>query len=857
MANLNQNANNLRDTFADTRDILVEVQKALGKNRDTVKESASEYRKLESIAQKLLLDQENLVQLTDKQIQQERDKAQAAAQEIKRQAERLMAEKGIVQVTSQVLTFRRDLTEEQKELLAAAKDGFAVENEMLEAIEKELEIRSEVNRLLGVTGNILKGVNELLGPFAKAFNLDAVSARMTEVADELARSEEGGTRLQVAFAGVLEAGKQLGETLTDPAVVIGYIVRTFKDFEKSNKEVRQLTGQTAANYSSFNTSATSAVDQVKTIASLSKEIGINVNAAFSPDTVLAATELTELMGISAKSTANLAMNAEAFGKDLGNVDELAENTVKSFALQGKGALNMQQVLENAGGASQSLQLSFKGNNEELLKASANAAALGLTLQEVEKIADSLLNFETSIAAELEAELLTGKEINLDKARQAALNNDMATLTEEIANNQEILSAFSSGNRIQQEAIANSLGMSKDEVAKMIVLQKISSGLTAEQAAKAADISVEEAKRLSATDSINKSLEKMAAAFAPILDFVSKLVSSKAGMLAVQAIVLTLVGSKVIGGVGKLAKDVGSLAKGFRGISSAASAAGGAGGAGGAGARAGIGGFLKGLGDGLASIGKKAGQVIAGGLALAVVGVALGGAFALSLMMIQDVDSEKIIVFTGALVALGLTLALLGNIGANIILGALAMGILGAALIPAAFAFSLLENVPIENMIAFSIALPLLALAAAGLGFLAPFILAGSAALAALGLALIPMALGFSMLGEVNTEGVLNSLIQFASMAPALALVAASLFGIAGGLAAVSLAGFAALPVIGALTGLGLVAGAISPGGGSDEVVQELKEVKEILAQILNKDSNISIDSTRLGTAMSISSAKLQ
>ena len=47
MSELNKNADNLRSTFADTRDILVEVQKALGKNRAAVKEAEGEYRKLE------------------------------------------------------------------------------------------------------------------------------------------------------------------------------------------------------------------------------------------------------------------------------------------------------------------------------------------------------------------------------------------------------------------------------------------------------------------------------------------------------------------------------------------------------------------------------------------------------------------------------------------------------------------------------------------------------------------------------------------------------------------------------------------------------------------------------------------
>ena len=38
----------------------------------------------------------------------------------------------------------------------------------------------------------------------------------------------------------------------------------------------------------------------------------------------------------------------------------------------------------------------------------------------------------SIENELQAELLLGKDINLEKARQAALNNDLATVAKEIA-----------------------------------------------------------------------------------------------------------------------------------------------------------------------------------------------------------------------------------------------------------------------------------------------------------------------------------------------------------------------------------------------------------------------------------------
>ena len=49
----------------------------------------------------------------------------------------------------------------------------------------------------------------------------------------------------------------------------------------------------------------SSIDAAKTIGSLSKEIGINVNAAFSGETITAAAELTNLLGVSDKSAANL------------------------------------------------------------------------------------------------------------------------------------------------------------------------------------------------------------------------------------------------------------------------------------------------------------------------------------------------------------------------------------------------------------------------------------------------------------------------------------------------------------------------------------------------------------------------
>jgi hypothetical protein len=100
-----------------------------------------------------------------------------------------------------------------------------------------------------------------------------------------------------------------------------------------------------------------------------------------------------------------------------------------------------------------------------------AQKLGLTLDQVDNIAGKLLDFQSSIEAEMEAELLTGQQINLEKARQFALDNDLAGLAKEIGNNQAVLQAFSTGNRIAQEATAKAMGMSREEMSKMIASTK--------------------------------------------------------------------------------------------------------------------------------------------------------------------------------------------------------------------------------------------------------------------------------------------------------------------------------------------------------------------------------------------------
>jgi len=417
--------------------------------------------------------------------------------------------------------------EYNKELIDTVKnsDEFAGK---FTRINKSLQEKSdkiiEINKKLEDSNLTEDEKNNLLEKREKlSVKLNKTIAKRAEFEEEATEKALGGlNKLKSAFKGITELGKGFAKSISDPAVIMGAITKSFLEFNKANRQARQITGQTATNFSSFNDSLVSSTDQVKTIVSLSKQLGINVNAAFSKDTILAATELTELLGLSAEDTAKLALRTEAFGQDLGKVDDNTASIVSNFNKNNRSAVNFQDVLKDSASASGQLAATIGKTPGALENAAAASRKLGLSLAEVEDIADNLLDFQTSIEAEIEAELLTGKQINLERARSAALMNDMETLSKEIGSNEAVINAFSTGNRIEQQAIAKAMGVTTEQMSKMYFTQLKNKDLTDEQIAQAMNISLEEAKRLGVQEQLSKSVEKITATFAPLLEIVASL-----------------------------------------------------------------------------------------------------------------------------------------------------------------------------------------------------------------------------------------------------------------------------------------------------------------------------------------------
>ncbi len=126
-----------------------------------------------------------------------------------------------------------------------------------------------------------------------------------------------------------------------------------------------------------------------------------------------------------------------------------------------------QVLEDMATNAETLAKFSDGTATGMARAAIQAQKLGLNLAKAGQIADSLLSLESSIASEFEASVLIGRELNFDRARNLALNNDIEGAMKEIVDQLGSEEEFLRLNAIQRQALADSIGVGVEDLAEMM------------------------------------------------------------------------------------------------------------------------------------------------------------------------------------------------------------------------------------------------------------------------------------------------------------------------------------------------------------------------------------------------------
>jgi len=208
---------------------------------------------------------------------------------------------------------------------------------------------------------------------------------------------------------------------------------------------------------------------MKAQAELTEQLGFAVN--FGAQEAETFARLTELVGLTSQEAGNLAKFSAVAGME--TKDYVASIRQSAFYAQQttKTHFSDKQILQEISKLSAGVLIKFQKNPGAIAQAVVEAKKLGSSLEQIDKIGESLLNFEQSIESELEAELITGKKINVEKARYAALTGDQLTLTREIADQVGTLADFQNMNVLAQGSLAKAFGLSRDEMSEMLLKQE--------------------------------------------------------------------------------------------------------------------------------------------------------------------------------------------------------------------------------------------------------------------------------------------------------------------------------------------------------------------------------------------------
>ena len=356
-------------------------------------------------------------------------------------------------------------------------------NNQDETLQKQLIKIAKFDKLIGGIGGVLKSLSKIpiVGQFIKA---EEILAKMKKTA------EDGGSKMKVFATGATALFTGIGTTL------LGLIIPAFFKLIEAVIQFDQKAFDIAKNLGT-------SVDEGKRLQASFQQIAISSgNAALmSKDVAKSFTEISNTLGFLVPSSGAFAESAALIQKRIGASGEDMAVLARQSALNGqtleqtyttlsasrviegvrnKLALTNKQILDGIAKTSAAIVINFKGSTEALANAVIRATKLGTTLNDINKQGESLLDFESSIQKEFEAQILTGRDINLTKARELALLGDTQGLREELNRQQVTYDSFTKQNVIQRKAEADAIGLSVEELSKKLLAQKQANALGAEE-----------------------------------------------------------------------------------------------------------------------------------------------------------------------------------------------------------------------------------------------------------------------------------------------------------------------------------------------------------------------------------------
>lgn len=473
----------LKNTFGNIASTLKNIVNDINGSVKTSTLLTRNFNKLEDLANKIQRHREEENVLTVKELKELEKKVKKEKEVLETNYKQAQAEAKILETKIKNGKASAKETEEYKkissytdEISQALADKVSYLNQIVPLTEKERKEEERIQKSLGLTGSIMGGIT-------KVFEKIGIQSKYFEDINKDLRSaakEAGSSKWSVLGAGLGSIGKGLMNSLKDPLVQITLLYKVAKSLFDIGMAYSKAIADTGKNYAVSAQGAKAMVDYTRDIAANAHALAVNnhsaleannqlneslgTSAIMSAELIEGQVELTDVLGLQADEAAKISEYAMLQGQS-------QEEVLKDITGQNKGLLNNKKIIQEVAKTSGQLAAFYQNSPKLIAQAVVQSQKLGLSLEQTKNISDQLLDIESSLNNEYEAEALIGKDLNLNQARYLAMQGDTAGAAAEVLKNVKGSAEFTQMNRIQQDALAKSLGMTSDELATSLVKQE--------------------------------------------------------------------------------------------------------------------------------------------------------------------------------------------------------------------------------------------------------------------------------------------------------------------------------------------------------------------------------------------------
>lgn len=375
------------------------------------------------------------------------------------------------------------------ELLRQKQESLDYNEQIIDQLNEQLKLTEDIENLSSPYEKMAKDIKSIPGigrSLAGPFESMAKGAKNTATSLVMSgkKAKGLGAGMKVAGGAFKGLAKGIAGSAGGPFLILTKLAQVFVNaLLGANAQAVELSRNLGLNntqaeqfkttiddiaFRGMNAAVANSKNLQKALFAQNQALGFNLqsNIAISEvekQRLAQVTDINERLGLSEQSFSNLLNLSRITGESENDILSTINSTVYQVGLQNKMMFNTREILEEVLQTSDSIALQFSFNVREIAKATAEAKLLGFSLKDIEGTQSNMLNFESSIAAELEAEILTNKELNLERARAFALQGDLLNLGKELSREIGTFGEFQRMNILQQNALAKAVGMSREEL----------------------------------------------------------------------------------------------------------------------------------------------------------------------------------------------------------------------------------------------------------------------------------------------------------------------------------------------------------------------------------------------------------